>query len=344
MTRRQPGLIVAEPVSAPDGLAIVEDEDMQEPSCQSSGSGRRAPSREVALRQVGLVVHPTRALETALGELRAWASAHELMVGQVPVSGQTRQVADPVAAAACDLLLGIGGDGTALSALHAAAPTSRPVLGIACGSIGVLTSVSVERIAWALDEIATGRWTPVAIPGLDVTWGEAQTAVAINDVALIRDGSGQIMVSIALDDVLYAELAGDGVVVATALGSGAYTMAAGGPLLAPGAEGMAVTPLSTHGGSCPPLVAGPGSHVTLRVQPGHAGVRCELDGRRSPVEGNLLTIRHRRHYATLVTLDGEEPRLTGLRRRGLVRDSPRVVVRGSRWGAEADRPRGAWAS
>jgi NAD+ kinase len=342
MIRRPAGRVVTEPVCAADGLAIVEDEDIAEPSCQSGGSGRRAPLRDVALRQVGLVVHPTRALDGALGEVGAWASAHGLMVGQVPVAGQTRQVADPIAAAACDLLLGIGGDGTALSALHAGAPTSRPVLGIACGSIGVLTSVSVEQIAWALDEFATGRWTPVAIAALDVAWGAGQTAVAINDVTVIRDGTGQITVSIAVDDVLYAELAGDGVVVATALGSSAYTMAAGGPLLAPGVDGMAVTPLSAHGGSCPPLVAGPESHVTLRVQSGHGGVRCELDGRRSPVEGHVLTIRHRRDYATLVTLDGEEPRLTGLRRRGLVRDSPRAVVRGSRSGSEAGRPRGAW--
>jgi NAD+ kinase len=168
----------------------------------------------------------------------------------------------------------------------------------------------------------------VAIAGLDVTWDEAQTAVAINDVAVIRGGSGQIMVSVALDDVLYAELSGDGVIVATALGSSAYTMAAGGPVLAPGADGMAVTPLSIHGGSCPPLVAGPGSRVTLRVQLGHGGVRCELDGRPSPVEGHVLTIQQRRDYATLVTLDGDEPRLTRLRRRGLARDSPRVLARG----------------
>src|SRR3954452_325276 len=114
------------------------------------------------LRQLGLVVHPTRQFESVLEEIRAWASAHGLTVGQVPVAGQTRQVADPVEAAACDLLLALGGDGTALIALHAGAPNARPVLGVACGSIGVLTSVSAERVEWALEEIAGGRWSPVA--------------------------------------------------------------------------------------------------------------------------------------------------------------------------------------
>jgi NAD+ kinase len=282
-----------------------------------------------SLRQLGLVVHPTRRVDSVVEEIGAWASAHGLTVGQVLTPGQTRQVADPVEAAACDLLLALGGDGTALAALHAGAPTSRPVLGVALGSIGALTSVSAERLAWALEQLASGRWTGIPIPALDVAWGDAHAEVAINDVAVVRDGPGQILVSITVDGVLYARLAGDGLVVATALGSSAYTMAAGGPILAPGTEGLVVTPLATHGGSCPPLVAGSASHLTLTIEPGYGGVRYELDGRPTAVEGPLLTVRHRDSYATLVELAEEEARLTGLRRRGLVLDSPRAQLRAS---------------
>jgi NAD+ kinase len=239
-------------------------------------------------------------------------------------------VADPVDAAACDLLLAVGGDGTALSALHTGTPSRRPVLGVACGSIGALTSVSAERVGWALQQIATGRWTPVAVPGLDVAWGEGPGGVAINDVAIVRGGSGQIMVSITVDEVLYARIAGDGLVVATALGSSAYTMAAGGPILAPGVEGMALTPLAVHGGSCPLLVAGTASRVRLEIEPGYGGVRYELDGRQTGIEATVLTVRHRQDYATLVTLADEEPRITGLRRRGL-------ADRSSCSGASAER-------
>jgi NAD+ kinase len=290
-----------------------------------------------ALRRVGLIVHPTRSVRRTLDEIGRWAAALGLTVGQVPVPGQTRQVADPIDSAACDLLLALGGDGTALTALHAGAPTSTPVLGVACGSIGALTSVRGERVAWALDQIAPGRWTPLAVPGLGLVWDEAHEAVAINDVAVIRDGPGQIMVSITVDDVLYAQVAGDGVVVATALGSSAYTMAAHGPILAPGAEAMAVTPLAAHGGFCPPLVAGNGSRLTLTIDPGHGGVRWEIDGGRTAIAGHVLTVHHRRDYAALVMLAGEEPRLAGLRRRGLVLDSPRVRVRGMRPANELER-------
>jgi NAD+ kinase len=299
---------------------------MDEPSPASGRQDQHGQPKK-PLRQLGLVIHPTRRVEGVLEEIGALASNHGLAVGQVEVPGQIRRVAEPVTAGACDLLLAVGGDGTALVALHVGAPTPLPVLGIAAGSIGALTTVSAKRVTWALDQIAAGRWTPLAIPGLDVGWGEEATEVAINDVAVVRDGPGQVVVSISVDDVLYARIAADGLVVATALGSSAYNMAAGGPLLAPGAVGMVATPLEPHGGSCPPLVAGAASHLTLEIEPGFGGVRYELDGRRAGITGSSLTVHHHPDYATLVRLAEEEPRLTGLRRRNLVIDSPRVLVR-----------------
>ena len=111
-------------------------------------------------------------------------------------------------------------------------------------------------------------------------------------------------------------------------------MAAGGPLLAPGAEGMAVTPLAPHGGSCPPLVAGAGSRLTLTVEPGYGGVRYEIDGRPAAIEGHGLTVGRGPTTRSSSELADEEPRLTGLRRRGLVADSPRVLVRERRLDAD----------
>lgn len=298
-----------------------------------------APSRlsgRSDIRRLGVVVHPTRRVEQVLEEIAAWASARGGTVGQIAVPGQTRQVAEPVEAAACDLLLALGGDGTALVAMHAGAASSRPVLGVACGSVGALMSVAGDRVPWALEQVAAGRWTPMGVPGLDVAWDGAHGAVAINDLVVIRDGPGQLMVSVDVDGVLYARVAGDGLVVATPLGSSAYTLAAGGPILAPGAEGVAITPLAAHGGSCPPLVAGIRSRLTLAVEAGHGGVRHEIDGRPTAIEGRLLAVGWRNDYATLLRLADQEPRLTGLRRRGLVLDSPRVLIRAARKAEDAE--------
>lgn len=282
------------------------------------------------MRQLGLVVHPTRPIERPLTDITAWASAHGYAVRQISAAGGTRVVAEPAKPEDCELLVAVGGDGTTLSALHAGAESSRPVLPIACGSLGVWTMVTAERVTWALDEFSDGRWSPVHVPGLSLQWNGSDGGVAVNDVALIRDRPGQIIVTITVDGVLYARVAGDGVVVATPIGSTAYSMAAGGPILAPGAEGMTVTPIASHGGCAPPLIAGDGSRVELAVEEGHVGMRYELDGRPASSGGEVLTIEHRAGYATLVCLHGDEARLTGLRRRGLVLDSPRVTARLSR--------------
>jgi NAD+ kinase len=282
------------------------------------------------LQRVGLVPHPSRRLDDVVDLIGDWANGHGVAIGQVPVPGRGQTLADPVAAADCDLLVALGGDGTTLVALHAGAAASRPVLGVACGSIGALTMVTAERLGWALDEVSAHRWTPTGVPALDIAWGERTSEAAINDLVVVRDGPGQVLVSISVDGVLYAQLAGDGVVVATALGSSAYNMAAGGPLLAPGAEGIAVTPLAVHGGASAPLVVGTGSRLTLAVHPGYGGVRFEVDGRRTVEDGQLLDIRLQAGYATRVSLAEEEARLSGLRRRGLIRDSPRVGIREAR--------------
>jgi NAD+ kinase len=284
----------------------------------------------MAPTQLGLVLHPHRDIDDALQEIREWASTHGVAVCQVLIPGQARRVGDPIDAGSCDLLLAVGGDGTTLAALHAGAPASRPVLGVAAGSIGVLTSVHVDDLPTALEQVATGNWTRRALPGLEITARSGEVQVAVNDFAIIRDGTGQVITATRVDGDLYARTAGDGLVVATPLGSSAYTMAAGGPILAPGAEGMVVTPLAHHGGVAPPLVVGPDSRLELSVEPGYGGARLEVDGQRMGAAAAEVTVRMRREYATMVTLGDEEPMLTGLRRRGLVVDAPRVLVRDAR--------------
>jgi NAD+ kinase len=280
--------------------------------------------------RVGIVVHPRRDVDAALAATRTWAATHGVALGQVVIAGQTRRVAEPVAVESCDLVLALGGDGTALAALHAAASASRPVLGVACGSLGVLTSVPAEELPAALDQVAAASWSPRPLPALEITARPAERRFAINDFAMIRDGTGQVITEIRVDDELYARTAGDGLVVATPLGSSAYTMAAGGPILAPGAQGIVVTPLARHGGVSPPLVAGPDSRVRVLVEPGYGGSRFEIDGQEAGVEALEVSVTLRRDYASLVALAAQEPLLTGLRRRGLVVDSPRILARDAR--------------
>jgi NAD+ kinase len=287
-----------------------------------------APALE--LRRLGLVVHPRREIGTAIDNARAWADANGAEVVQIKVSGQERVVADAGEVAACDLVLAVGGDGTALHALHAAAEVNRPVLGVACGSLGALTATAAGDLADALDSIAAGAWSPRRLPGLQLTGAGGMSRVAVNDVVVVRRGASQVIVGIHVDDQLYVRYAGDGIVVATPAGSSAYTLAAGGPILAERSDGIVLTPLAPHGGCCPPLVVGSASSVRLVIEPGYAGARLEFDGQVEDEQPTELDVTRVEDYATLVGLGESEPLLAGLRRRRILIDSPRVLARDDR--------------
>jgi NAD+ kinase len=284
-----------------------------------------------ATKRIGIVVHPTRDLDTALSALQSWSDSRGIEVVQVPVHGQGREVAEKGDAAGCDLVVAIGGDGTMLAAVRAAADAGRPVLGVACGSLGVLTSVTADQIATALDRFEAGDWVKSPMPGLEADC-DGTRILALNDIATIRRGQGQVVTSVELDGVLYARFAGDGVIVSTPLGSSAYTMAAGGPLLAPDAHAFVMTPLSPHGGNAPPLIAGAGSRLELTFEPPYTGTRLEVDGQMTEAEPEALTIQFLPERATLVAFADQEPLFSRLRGRHILMDSPRVIAREARDG------------
>src|SRR5579859_4799058 len=222
------------------------------------------------MERVGVLVHPTRAVQDAVEVLQGWTYDRGFRLVQIPAGEQPR-VAPPGEVGACDLITALGGDGTVLKALHSAGRTGTPVLGVAYGSLGVLTTVPEGELREALDRFAAGDWVARRLPALSLGTGEGHLAWAVNDLVLARRGGTQLVVDMYVDAELYARLAGDGIVVSTPLGSSAYSMAAGGSVLAGGTNAFVCTPLAMHGGCAPPLVVADDLEVTLEIHPGHGG-------------------------------------------------------------------------
>jgi NAD+ kinase len=210
--------------------------------------------------------------------------------------------------------------------MRSAALAGRPVLGVSCGSLGVLTSVGPAGVARALDRFSSGDWLSRSLPALAVRRDSGEELFALNDLAIVRAAEGQVRSIARIDGTLFARFVGDGCIISTPIGSSAYALAAGGPLLTPDAEAFLLTPLPTHGGACPPHVIAAGSELELDATPGHGGLRLELDGQVFDDRAGTLTARLRAGVATVVCFSDQEPVLTGLRRRKIIADSPRVVA------------------
>jgi NAD+ kinase len=278
--------------------------------------------------RVALVVHPTREIAGPLEALRRWTEMHGLAVVQIPAAGEgAREVAERGELATGDLVVALGGDGTVLAALRAAAPVSAPVLGVACGSLGALAAVSADLLGDALDRLRAGDWTPRRLPALAISPADAPDEWAVNDFVVVRRGAGQVLAYVSVDGELYVRLAGDGLIVASPLGSSAYSMAAGGPLLLPDAHAVVCTPLAIHGGSAPPLVIPSASEVRVQVHPSFAGFDVEVDGHTSSLHALDYRVCLHEEKVTLVSFGEAGSWLAGLRTRGLIADSPRVLAR-----------------
>src|SRR5947209_7233562 len=93
---------------------------------------------ECSVSSIGIVVHPVRDVSRPLGAVQQWARERGAELVQIPFSGEQPDLFEERQPRECDLVVAIGGDGTTLAAIRAAATADRPILGVACGSLGAL--------------------------------------------------------------------------------------------------------------------------------------------------------------------------------------------------------------
>lgn len=144
-----------------------------------------------------------------------------------------------------DVIVALGGDGFMLHALHESMQHRLPVYGMNRGTVGFLMNDYAED---GLPDRVRAAKHAVINPLRMVAWdaaGARHEALAINEVALLRQSRQAAKVRILLDDqVRMPELICDGVMVATPAGSTAYNLSAHGPILPIRARLMALTPIS----------------------------------------------------------------------------------------------------
>ena len=149
----------------------------------------------------------------------------------------------PVANA--EVIVALGGDGFLLHTLHQTIALAKPIYGMNRGSVGFMTND--HRLDLLEDRIARAQ-KAILHPLKMVVQpenGDAITAIAMNEVSLLRQTRQAAKIQISIDGrVRMEELICDGVLVATPVGSTAYNLSAHGPILPLRAGVLALTPIS----------------------------------------------------------------------------------------------------
>ena len=244
-----------------------------------------------SFQTIGIISRPRRSnLSVVVPPLLKWLEEHgvqalydEETAGSLPGStkGKTRQqVAD-----ASQLLLVLGGDGTLLAAAHLAAPRGIPILPINMGSLGFLTSFTLDELYPALEDTLGGRISVSERVMLNVELergGRAIESQRVLNEAVVNKGAlaRMIELELSIDADFVCRYRADGLIVASPTGSTAYSLSAGGPIVHPGVESFIITPICAHMLSDRPVVVRDSSCIELKLSGNTESVFLTLDGQR----------------------------------------------------------------
>jgi NAD+ kinase len=263
-------------------------------------------------RRVGIVAKPhTEDLSGELQQLTALleqsGAAVKLDEEAASLLGTPRTVGVPRAelAAASDLLIVLGGDGTLLSIAPEAARAEVPVFGVNYGGLGFMTATPRDELVPATAAVLRGEYStsPRQLLRATVT-GPQRTAAftrdVLNDAVINKNELARVVELMAtVNGEIVSSFVADGLIVCTTTGSTAYSLAAGGPIVMPEVDAIVLTPISPHTLSNRPVVL-----------PGDAKVEIEL------VSQDLQII---------LTLDGQEGILLHADDRVAIARSPHVL-------------------
>lgn len=191
-------------------------------------------------------------------------------------------------AAACDLIVVLGGDGTLLRAVRHMVPVIPPIFGINIGSLGFLTCLGPQEIEKAIECIVNRSFLisyrsmlSIKIEKKDGSAMGTQM-LALNDAVISRGSrSSLVHLSVLIDGDVLTNYYADGLIIATPTGSTAYSLAAGGPILMPTSGAFVVTPICPHVLTNRSTVVSDNSVMEVHLSIPNQEVNVAIDGQTS---------------------------------------------------------------
>ena len=269
------------------------------------------------IRRVGLIANPekpdvVRLVRRAEKLIATARRSVVLEANTAAMLGVRPKSACPMAelAAATDLILVFGGDGTMLKAAREIAGHPTPMLGVNAGHLGFLTAVSPNHLKAALHWVWEGRYhleERALLEGLVSRGHEQSTLIALNDFVLSRGLTSRLIeLEVRVNAELLTRYRCDGFIASSPTGSTAYSLAAGGAIVSPDTEALTLTPICPHTPSIRPVVVNLASTVSVKVVSSRPTAILAADGQQQVelTTGDSVTIRRSDRPVRLLQLEG----------------------------------------
>ena len=247
-----------------------------------------------SIKRVGIVLkpHQPQALKT-ICELTVWLGQRGIdLVGGPQIEREriehetgcaVREVEPDELAAAADLVLVLGGDGTMIATARLIGDEEVPVLGVNYGGLGYLTEFRIEELYDALEMILAGNFRLDKRVMLSVELHRGDEVVTrnrvLNDVVINKSALARIIeIEAFLNRQFVSSFRADGLIVSTPTGSTAYNLSAGGPVIFPSMNAVVITPICPFTLSNRPLVVPDDAEIELLMKTANEEVALTLDG------------------------------------------------------------------
>ena len=217
------------------------------------------------IRSVGIFAKPHRErIGSKMPELVRWLRGQGIEVfcdrfAAEFAGGGAAGLAQEELMARIELLVVLGGDGTLLTAAHAASEHDVPILPVNFGNLGFLTTVALDELYVTLEQVLAGECETWSHMMLEVEVSRDGRPIeqrrGLNDAVLTKGlPAHMIDFELLVDDVFVCSFRADGIIFSTPTGSTAYSLSAGGPIVSPRLEAFVVTPVCPHMLTNRPLV------------------------------------------------------------------------------------------
>jgi NAD+ kinase len=250
---------------------------------------------EQSFNKIGIIARPRGSnLATVVPPLLQWlekrgiAAIYDEETATSLPAGSAKGLSRDEVAAASQLLLVLGGDGTLLAAARVAALHGIAILPINMGSLGFLTSFTLEELYPALEVTLAGKYSVSERVMLKVSLerdGRVIETQRVLNEAVVNKGTLARMIDVELriDQDFVCRYRADGLIVATPTGSTGYSMSAGGPIVHPAVESFVITPICPHTLSDRPVVVRDSSTIEMKLLAHTESVFLTLDGQKGIV-------------------------------------------------------------